>query len=812
MARYPDTAEQTAIRRALLANGYTPLANLDKRCMLKDWPLLQVDDALIDDWARSRRWQATGMRLDNGLVLIDVDVNDKRMIDILHAAMCEVCPGLEAALVRYGNGAKEAWLVRLRPGDKPFARIASTAHVRPGEDADHPDAVLGVHRVEIFGNNARQMGAFGVHSTDDNGEVKVRYRWMEDEGPDKVPLSELPLVSYDELKAAYLAANAVFVAQGWPRVTRIKHGEVAPSTIYDLTEGMIFHCSDGATRGFDDLTAWASEPGTHRCSASWLEGEGAVNRERCLVGLDHEGQVYIFETANHETHKPASAKPETTADKMSKLFDRLQRKGIDIPEEHPEAPDKFKAALVDLHENWAFEPSRQRPCLPIFREEERSTTVSNLRLAYADASYEKVGPKGGTKRISPVDVWLVSPERRNVAGYRFAPGRPRGIFEDGEEQYINSFNPPVHGRGEPSLLLIWEELLAHLVPQEAAREWLKDRIAHKVQHPENPGVAVLFYSPVHGTGRGTLFDILRAVFGHRYARNINASQILGGGSQSQYNDWQQGRLVGFVEEVLQNGEGAEALIWRRRKDYEKLKEHLEPRPRWVQITRKTLPNTEDLVCISMFMATNHDNALPIDEADRRIVVIRGTDTKLTETAIGRRVHAQRDAQGQFNDTFAATVYRWAMERDVNDFDVFSAPDWGGKAQMVDANRTELDDLADEVLAGWPCDWAERSAFIDRFVRAAERRKIAVNGNFRAKAGDLLRERWPLSDRPHIGTKGSRKTVFFRNHAEKTRFETLTIPERGTELHLQEQFDTTASPELLAKRLGIVALDGGKHDT
>lgn len=40
--------EQTRIRKALLANGYTPLANRDKMCVLTGWPGLNVDDAMID--------------------------------------------------------------------------------------------------------------------------------------------------------------------------------------------------------------------------------------------------------------------------------------------------------------------------------------------------------------------------------------------------------------------------------------------------------------------------------------------------------------------------------------------------------------------------------------------------------------------------------------------------------------------------------------------------------------------------------------------------------------------------------------------
>ena len=40
----------TALRKQLLKNGYVPLPNLDKRCMLKGWPTVHVDEAAIDMW------------------------------------------------------------------------------------------------------------------------------------------------------------------------------------------------------------------------------------------------------------------------------------------------------------------------------------------------------------------------------------------------------------------------------------------------------------------------------------------------------------------------------------------------------------------------------------------------------------------------------------------------------------------------------------------------------------------------------------------------------------------------------------------
>lgn len=800
-----EIALQQSIRRRLLANGFSPLANKHKVCVLKGWPELQIDDTLIDTWEHALAWRGTGLRLDHNLIAIDVDVDDAEMVNHIFAAMREVAPAIADALVRYGRGSKECWVVRIPADAEPVSRIASTAHVKPGQDPTMADAPLEAHRVEILGSSGHQIGAFGAHSLNPDGSHAVTYRWMETNSPLDVPFDEVPILTREELRACYIAANGVFAVHGWPRILKIKDGECKPTTLYDLTDDMVFHCNDGGTRNIHELHGFAARDSGSRCSASWLEGPTAINRERCLVGLDRDNVVYIFETGNHVTHKPAAARPIDDATRAERLAERLLERGFDLKELHPEAPAPFEKAVLELHADYAFCAPRQRPCLPLYRDEELSTTVANLRLQYAAASYEKTGPKGGTKRVNPVDVWINSPLRLDADGYRFLPDQPRGMVEIEGQPLINSYAPPQHGEPAPGAVEVFLAFLAHLVPDDDPREWLMDRIAHKVQNPLNPGVGVLFYSPVHGTGRGTLFDMLRGVFGDRNCSNISASQLLGGQSQGQYNDWQQAKVMGFVEEVLQSGDDAASMGWRRRKDYEKLKEHLEPRARMAHVNRKGLPNVDDLICIWMMMATNHDNALPVDPADRRLVVIRGTDEKLSGSDTEALLAPFRTGKG-FTAGFCAAVYAWAMDREVSGFDVFTAPDWGGKASMVEANETEFDELATEILNDWPLDWAERGAFIDRFAYLADRRKLALySGNIRNVAGDLLKRRWPMTERIYLDRR-TKKTAFFRTTAERMRVSAMSFAERQSELNLQSQLDSRAPASVLAQRLGINVVD------
>ncbi len=117
MTRSDEIAAQTNIRRALLANGYTPLANKDKMCILKGWPDLFVDAAQIDVWSGQLKWRATGVRIERALVAIDLDVNDADSINaIIDALPAHIWEQLKRAPVRLGKGGQGVLVLPSRRG------------------------------------------------------------------------------------------------------------------------------------------------------------------------------------------------------------------------------------------------------------------------------------------------------------------------------------------------------------------------------------------------------------------------------------------------------------------------------------------------------------------------------------------------------------------------------------------------------------------------------------------------------------------------------------------------------------------------
>ena len=135
------------LRLRLLENGYTPLPNLDKRICYKGWPKVKVTKERIQQWKRMRKYQATGIRLENGLAVVDLDIDQKIAMEKVKVAVnklfvdWEIDP--ENVPVRHGKGYKQAWFVRT---DEPFAYLHSHHWLAPNAGPNEAPA-----HAEIFG-------------------------------------------------------------------------------------------------------------------------------------------------------------------------------------------------------------------------------------------------------------------------------------------------------------------------------------------------------------------------------------------------------------------------------------------------------------------------------------------------------------------------------------------------------------------------------------------------------------------------------------------------------------------------------------
>lgn len=669
-----------ALRRQLLANGYSPIPNRDKACYLKDWPKVAVDEALLKKWGRMHNATATGLRVENGLCVIDVDINHRVIEDVTDAMLSVLPEELKPErLERYGKGHKFAWYCRT---DDLFARLHTRAWIAPGETEDD-----GTHTVEVFGGGSpRQFGSFGPHTVE-QGKTIVHYRWS-GESPADVPLDALDILTKDQLFAMLDAAEAELKRQGFEPVKRTTRGEGVPHREYDLTRDMQFELKDGYTVGLDELQTMVRNGYTGNCSASWLDGPVAKNRNRCLISQSSAGHLTIWESAAGVTHMPAAIKPSNPTEQVDRIAEKLREK-----------QDKRRSRLVDgddhvsgaakLLVSYAYMPTSRAPVVPLWSiSNDEAVTLTNFRTQMQPYCGEEVGPRGGVTKINPVDVWLSNANRVVVAWQRMRPDKERPVYDEHGRTWLNTYRPPDLGPADGGTADGGIALLEQLVPDERERRWFRQWLAFKWKNPHVPSVAVVMVARDFGTGRGTFGDLLKLMFGNQYVVNVPFKIFAGLNYQSQYTDWGLDALFAIVNESsATDGQSA----YRVKHDvYEHIKEVVEPRPVERTYIRKSEGSVRAIASTSTLILTNHKDAIPMPEDDRRLAVL--TNGKKRDPEFWAYINEWMQSAANL-----AAFAQYLESTDLASYDPFNPIDTNAKEDMVFMNKSPLDVLVEDAL-------------------------------------------------------------------------------------------------------------------
>ena len=319
-----EAASITALRLKVLANGYVPIPCRDKRTLYTGWNSLDPDAAEVRAWLNDRAslalHAATGAQVVGELLGLDVDVPDAQMALAVRLAISVIAPQLgeaRGALERGRDDGSPKFMLFCRRGVSPPFTIRSQKWSTNPEDVDAP-----TFQIEVFssernheGKVARQVGAFGPHTVDDEtGKVLVRYEWR-GPSPADTPLGDLPILSQDQALAICAEADRIFAAQGLMPLKGYKSGLIKLEDVYDLDDSKRFDGDD-----FSDVTLgelielyWQNEAlGLRlRCSGSFT-GEGGTRMDRCQVGWSGDratGHITVHDHANDQTHRPVAERP-----------------------------------------------------------------------------------------------------------------------------------------------------------------------------------------------------------------------------------------------------------------------------------------------------------------------------------------------------------------------------------------------------------------------------------------------------------------------------------------------------------------------
>jgi hypothetical protein len=304
--------ERTVFRLAMLANGFQPLLNDCKRSIETGWPTRIVDEAEVRSWDRSAL-RSTGLKLDDDLAVIDVDISEAAFVEELAGALNERFPELFArGLVRHAGGVKEAWIARV---DEPFRRLASRRWHR-GDDPDDP--AVPKHMVECFGSlGTRQFAVDGPHARNRRGEIIDTYQFAGGASPATTLRASLPVLP----KAAYALAcdrfDEIAAATGLTAVKETKNsrGEAAPR-VFELDPDIEIETHDHGVMTVAELErlmrARQGDTSTMRCSGRFHD-RTRVRTDSHLINWGRHGLgIYdtMTETTWHRRERAPSARFE----------------------------------------------------------------------------------------------------------------------------------------------------------------------------------------------------------------------------------------------------------------------------------------------------------------------------------------------------------------------------------------------------------------------------------------------------------------------------------------------------------------------
>lgn len=304
--------------------------------------------------------------------------------------------------------------------------------------------------------------------------------------------------------------------------------------------------------------------------------------------------------------------------------------------------------------------------------------------------------------VPVLKVWLQHHIRHSVDAVAWAPG---------EAEFCNS--PERTQAGERAYNL-WSDLrilpappnwqdwarpfldhVAYLVPVETERERFLSWLAHIFQSPgELPHVCYLFIATVTGIGRGTLGSILARALRGYVAVNMNVDALFGG-----YNGRISQKLLATVDEIR------EGNSMQRYEKQEAFKSKITEENR--ALNPKYGRQSVEKNCCRWLLFSNHLDALPFDNSDRRIIVVENPTVRRNPQDYAY-LHSLIDYP-----QFIASVQQFFLLRNLSGFNAHEpAPLNAIKQRALASLESQADRAARQFAETWPDELATVSDLRD----------------------------------------------------------------------------------------------------
>jgi len=293
-----------------------------------------------------------------------------------------------------------------------------------------------------------------------------------------------------------------------------------------------------------------------------------------------------------------------------------------------------------------------------------------------------------TKRKRVADVWLEHPDRRTVATQTFKAGA--GIIADAPDgrSALNSWRgfrtitPPEDWQIRAQPLV---DHIEWLFGDQSAL--LLDWLAHAMQRPgELPSIAFIHIAPKTGMGR----NLISSVIGRTFVGYAALSYNLGASLRSGFNGLLAGKVFAVVDEIEEGGSNRKYQL------QQDLKQLVTEETRTIN-PKFGRQHVEWNAC-RWLIFSNSEVAIPLEDADRRFVVVRCDDDPKPDEYYRHMYHLRDDP------AFVAAFADYLRQRDISSFNAgMRAPMTKAKQSLLERCRSEAEQILLEIAQRWPVD-------------------------------------------------------------------------------------------------------------
>jgi hypothetical protein len=421
---------------------------------------------------------------------------------------------------------------------------------------------------------------------------------------------------------------------------------------------------------------------------------------------------------------------------MTETNDELQQQAPGLSDEQIERlvregeAAQARFAAVQRQEIFDLETMLQR--FAYLRHEDRIVDLRTPALTYSRQGFRNltaasvriiIGARGGERAVPIADDWLQHDARIDLEGVTFRPNAPRLTTNIHGRPAVNMWSAPRISEqdapfGWQHRANVFTAHMEYLIPDAIERNNVVRWLAHRVQKPEVlPGWHVLLVAEgAQGTGRNWVARCMKSLLPEHTVEALPLKRILDGN----FNGELDRAVLGIVDEIREGG----GDYW---KHAEALKSFLSEKTRVINQKYRVPYEVQNFLGVMMF--SNHIDALPISEEDRRHYVARCTTQPKPAEYFDLIYDALKDP------VTLRAIYEHLMSVDLRGFAIEGrAPESDVKREMIAESRADEETELRRIIAEWPSD-VMRSATL-RMMLQAFRDNDLLFGEDRHKSDQL----------------------------------------------------------------------------